>query len=167
MADPISVATGIVGLFSVGWQCFTFFSDVKNADKKARLKQLEIEIQGHRFRDWGYYWDMGSDEAAPSQKLVKFFGENPHKAAGVSKALTAIADLLSDKKLLRRYGVTLTPRNGKVNITAFFCRMVLITITVGRRQPSNPTITIPIGPHKTCRTQGEIGLSAKLSLGSR
>lgn len=111
--DPISIATSIVGLFNVGKQCFNFFSDVKNADTKARAKLLEVEIQGHRFGNWGYYWEIGSDEAV-SRKLVKFFGDNPHKAAGVSKALTTVAELLSDKKVLERYGIMLTPRNGRL-----------------------------------------------------
>jgi Prion-inhibition and propagation len=113
MIEPTSAVAVILGVFKVGKQCFDFFSDVKNADKQAKSKLLEIEIQGHRFKSWGQFWELDSEDT-PSEKLVQYFGRNRHKAAGVERALGAIADLLSDKNLLEGYGISLKQRDKNV-----------------------------------------------------
>ncbi|KAI0884593.1 uncharacterized protein GGS22DRAFT_144418 [Annulohypoxylon maeteangense] len=107
--DPISAATGIIGLFSTCRDCYLFFGQLKNADKDMRLMIDDLDIEASFLDSWGYYWGIHPPGSSGSSKLKDYLKQNEYKEHGVAKTLLAIAELMTDDgQLLKEYGVKLS-----------------------------------------------------------
>ncbi|OCL06215.1 hypothetical protein AOQ84DRAFT_224031 [Glonium stellatum] len=112
MIEPFSIASGLVGLFKTCRDCYTFFSDVANADKSAAVAISDFQLQGDVLASWGAHWEMstdsGDEDSKPSDKFARFIKDDTYAAGGVRRALKAVADALSDQEqLLNRFGIKL------------------------------------------------------------
>lgn len=119
--DPFSVVGLVLSLYSTCRDCYAFYSDVKSAEKSALHLTRQLGIQESILKSWGFYWEIGrhaevgDDAKQAHRKLRDYLARNPYKVEGVSKALSAIADALSDRNRLLDYGVAINPGHEMVN----------------------------------------------------
>lgn len=112
--DPISAATGIIGLFSTCRDCYLFFSKLNNADNDMRFMIDDLDIEAAFLKSWGCYWGIHPPGLSSSPKLEDYLKKNPYKQYGVAKILLRIGELMTDdEELLTRYGVKLMLRDGQ------------------------------------------------------
>ena len=124
VVDPLSVASGLVGLFKTCRDCYTFFSDLRNAEKSSAAAVNAFQLQGDVLGSWGAYWKMsttpGDEESKPSEKFARFVMDDPYAARGVQRVFKAVGDAMSDQEELRkRFGIELKLR-GKVSAAQYF-----------------------------------------------
>jgi hypothetical protein len=116
--EVASLAIGVAALYTTCRDCYQFFTSVKTAGPESSSHLRELEIQQSILKAWGMHWQIQQTEESKPQdhnhtgrrdtKLHKYFVRNPHKADGVFKTLSALADTLSDQnKLTKRYGIQL------------------------------------------------------------
>ncbi|KAF2839526.1 hypothetical protein M501DRAFT_718651 [Patellaria atrata CBS 101060] len=122
--DPVSLAVGIVGLYSACRDCFIFFSDVRSAETNAFRAIRALGIQESILKSWGAYWGIHRHKTsftesgrlqldAQNKKIGEYLLHNRYKIDGIEGALCAIADLLSNhEKLHYDYGIELKPDQG-------------------------------------------------------
>jgi hypothetical protein len=124
VVDPFSTAAGLVGLFKTCRDCYTFFSDLRNAETSAAAAINAFQLQGDVLGSWGAYWKMsttpGDEESKPSGKCARFVKDDPYAANGVQRALKGVADALSDQEQLRkRFGIELKLRRNVSAVRVF------------------------------------------------
>lgn len=147
--DPATVAGlvgTIIGFYSNCRDCYIFFTDLKNADKDARVQARELGIQESILKAWAQYWEIARHQELmatqkdtiklyqtdlPNQKIGQYLKANHFKTQGIANALFCIAETLSNQEKLKdKYGLQLDVHmngsSGTLNTVRSFCFKALL-----------------------------------------